>query len=117
MHLRQLSNTLQWMSENLELPHTIDDLATRSMMSTRTFARRFAAETGTTPVKWLTNQRRALRQDLLEDSDEGLEQIAAQAGSGSGALLRHHFQKVVGIAPTAYRRRFGGVAKLSEATA
>ncbi|WP_328411292.1 helix-turn-helix domain-containing protein [Nocardia sp. NBC_00403] len=103
-----LSATLQWMSENLELQHTIDDLAGRSVMSTRTFARRFAAETGTTPVKWLTNQRVLYAKHLLEDTDDGLEHIAAQAGFGSGALLRHHFQRIVGIAPTEYRRRFGG---------
>ncbi|MEV0294951.1 helix-turn-helix domain-containing protein [Nocardia sp. NPDC050710] len=102
-----LSDTLQWMSENLERQHTIDDLAARSMMSTRTFARRFAAETGTTPVKWLTNQRVLYAKQLLEDSDHGLEHIAARAGFGSGALLRHHFQRLVGIAPTEYRRRFG----------
>jgi transcriptional regulator GlxA family with amidase domain len=102
-----LSATLAWMTENLEHPHTIDDLAARSTMSTRTFARRFAAETGTTPVKWLTNQRVLYAKQLLEDTDDGLEQIAAQAGFGSGALLRHHFQRVVGIAPTEYRRRFG----------
>jgi transcriptional regulator GlxA family with amidase domain len=102
-----LSSTLLWMSENLELPHTIDELAARSMMSTRTFARRFAAETGTTPVKWLTNQRVLYAKHLLEDSDDGLEQVATKAGFGSGALLRHHFQRVVGIAPTEYRRSFG----------
>ncbi|MFQ6393803.1 helix-turn-helix domain-containing protein [Nocardia sp. KC 131] len=102
-----LSATLLWMNENLELPHTIDELAARSTMSTRTFARRFAAETGTTPVKWLTNQRVLYAKHLLEDTDDGLEPIAAQAGFGSGALLRHHFQRIVGIAPTEYRRRFG----------
>ncbi|MET7770307.1 helix-turn-helix domain-containing protein [Nocardia sp. NPDC005366] len=102
-----LAETLQWMGENLELQHTVDELAARSMMSTRTFARRFAAETGTTPVKWLTNQRVLHAKHLLEDSDHGLEQIAARAGFGSGALLRHHFQRLVGIAPTEYRRRFG----------
>jgi transcriptional regulator GlxA family with amidase domain len=102
-----LSATLTWMTENLEHPHTIEDLAARSTMSTRTFARRFAAETGTTPVKWLTNQRVLYAKQLLEDTDDGLEQIAAQSGFGSGALLRHHFQRVVGIAPTEYRRRFG----------
>ncbi|MBH0780040.1 helix-turn-helix domain-containing protein [Nocardia bovistercoris] len=102
-----LGEILHWLSENLELQHTVDDLAARAMMSTRTFARRFAAETGTTPVKWLTNQRVLLAEQLLEESDLGLEQIAARAGFGSGALLRHHFQKLVGIAPTEYRRRFG----------
>ncbi|WP_280480459.1 helix-turn-helix domain-containing protein [Nocardia cyriacigeorgica] len=102
-----LGATLQWMQENLELPHTVESLAARSMMSTRTFARRFAAETGTTPVKWLTTQRVQAAEHLLEDTDLGLEQIAARAGFGSAALLRHHFQRMVGIAPTEYRRRFG----------
>ncbi|MFE3444030.1 helix-turn-helix domain-containing protein [Nocardia sp. NPDC059180] len=102
-----LGTTLQWMTENLELPHTVEALAARSTMSTRTFARRFAAETGTTPVKWLTTQRVLLAEHLLEDTDLGLEQIASRAGFGSAALLRHHFQRVVGIAPTEYRRRFG----------
>ncbi|MBF6420695.1 helix-turn-helix domain-containing protein [Nocardia farcinica] len=102
-----LGETLLWMSEHLELPHTVESLAARASMSTRTFARRFAAETGTTPVKWLTNQRVLRAEHLLEETDLGLEQIAARCGFGSGALLRHHFQRQVGIAPTEYRRRFG----------
>ncbi|GAA5074544.1 helix-turn-helix domain-containing protein [Nocardia iowensis] len=112
-----LISTLQWMNENLDLPHTIEDLAARSNMSTRTFARRFAAETGTTPVKWLTNQRVLLTKHLLEETDLGLEQIAARAGFGSGALLRHHFQRLVGIAPTEYRRRFGASPEVVETPA
>ncbi|GAA5058524.1 helix-turn-helix domain-containing protein [Nocardia callitridis] len=99
--------TLEWMNEHLDLPHTVEDLAARSNMSTRTFARRFAAETGTTPVKWLTNQRILLTKHLLEDTDLGLEQVATRSGFSSGALLRHHFQRHVGIAPIEYRRRFG----------
>ncbi|QBS44023.1 helix-turn-helix domain-containing protein [Nocardia sp. CS682] len=109
--------TLEWMNENLDLPHTIEDLAARSTMSTRTFARRFAAETGTTPVKWLTNQRVLLTKHLLEETDLGLEQIATRAGFGSGALLRHHFQRLVGIAPTEYRRRFGATPEVVETPA
>lgn len=102
-----LSDTLHWMGEHLELPHTIEALAARAAMSTRTFARRFAAETGTTPVKWLTGQRILLAKHLLEDTELDLESIAHRCGFGSGALLRHHFQRSVGIAPTEYRRRFG----------
>ncbi|MGV9679438.1 GlxA family transcriptional regulator [Nocardia sp. NPDC003482] len=102
-----LRDTLAWMTEHLDLTHTVEDLAARSAMSTRTFARRFVAETGTTPVKWLTNQRVLLAKHLLEDTTLDLETIAGRCGFGSGALLRHHFQRVVGIAPTEYRRRFG----------
>ncbi|GAB2557944.1 helix-turn-helix domain-containing protein [Nocardia heshunensis] len=102
-----LSETLHWMGEHLEMPHTVESLAARSAMSTRTFARRFAAETGTTPVKWLTGQRVLLAKQLLEDTDLDLESLAHRCGFGSGALLRHHFQRLVGIAPVEYRRRFG----------
>ncbi|WP_410876437.1 helix-turn-helix domain-containing protein [Nocardia sp. A7] len=102
-----LSTTLAWLAENLAHPHTVDELAARSSMSTRTFARRFAAETGTTPVKWLTTQRVLFAKHLLETTDIALERIADESGFGSGALLRHHFQRHVGIAPTEYRRRFG----------
>ncbi|WP_028477425.1 helix-turn-helix domain-containing protein [Nocardia sp. CNY236] len=98
---------LEWMTDHLDRPHTIEELAARATMSTRTFARRFAAETGTTPMKWLTNQRILYAEQLLEETDLGLEPIAARSGFGSGALLRHHFQRLVGIAPTEYRRRFG----------
>ncbi|QLY33513.1 helix-turn-helix domain-containing protein [Nocardia huaxiensis] len=102
-----LSETLHWMGEHLELPHTVESLSARTAMSTRTFARRFAAETGTTPVKWLTGQRILLAKQLLEDTDMDLETLSHRCGFGSGTLLRHHFQKLVGIAPTEYRRRFG----------
>ena len=102
-----LSVTMAWMSENLDLPHTVDELAARSSMSTRTFARKFAAETGTTPVKWLTTQRVLYARQLLEGTDLGLEAISRRTGFGSGALLRHHFNRVVGVAPGDYRRRFG----------
>ncbi len=104
-----LAELLGWMSHNLEQPHTVDELAARANMSSRTFARKFAAETGTTPVKWLTNQRVLAAKQLLEDSDLGLETIADRVGFGSGALLRHHFNKQVGVAPGDYRRRFGSV--------
>ncbi|WP_067565231.1 GlxA family transcriptional regulator [Nocardia acidivorans] len=104
-----LGETLHWLEKNLELPHTVESLSARSNMSTRTFARKFAAETGTTPVKWLTGQRILHAKQLLEDTDMDLETVAHHCGFGSGALLRHHFQRLVGIAPAEYRRRFGGI--------
>ncbi|MBD0322466.1 MAG: helix-turn-helix domain-containing protein, partial [Aldersonia sp.] len=101
-----LAPTLQWMSDNLAVPHTVDDLAARATMSPRTFARKFAAETGTTPVKWLTNQRILHAKHLLEDTDLPLDTVAERCGFGSGALLRHHFNRLVGLSPADYRRRF-----------
>ena len=75
-------------------------------MSERSFARRFVAETGTTPHRWLTLQRVLLAQRLLEDTDLAVDEVAERCGFGAAALLRHHFRKVVGVAPADYRRTF-----------
>jgi transcriptional regulator GlxA family with amidase domain len=79
-------------------------------MSERTFARRFVAETGTTPNKWLTMQRVLRARQLLEDTALSVEEVADACGFGSAALMRHHFNKIVGVAPKDYRRTFGAKA-------
>jgi AraC family transcriptional activator FtrA len=101
-----LTATLEWMSEHLGEDMTVESLAEQAHMSTRTFARRFRAETGTTPHHWLTGQRVLLAQRLLEDDARSIDEISTRAGFGSAALLRHHFVKRVGTTPQAYRKTF-----------
>lgn len=102
-----LAAVTEWMLENLGEDLTVDQLARKALMSSRTFARRFRAETGTTPAAWLNRQRLLRAQQLLEQTSLGLEQIAADTGFGSAAVMRHHFLKVLQTTPTAYRRTFG----------
>lgn len=96
-----------WMLENLAADLTVDQLARKALMSSRTFARRFRADMGTTPAAWLNRQRIMRAQQLLERSDHALETIAQQTGFGTAAVMRHHFLKVLQTTPTAYRRAFG----------
>ena len=98
-----LGPALAWMLEHLDEAFTVDDLARRSAMSSRTFARRFVAETGTTPHQWVTDQRVLRARQLLEETDLPVEAVARDAGFGSAALLRHHFTRCTGITPTAFR--------------
>jgi transcriptional regulator GlxA family with amidase domain len=101
-----LAPLLAWIVENLDQPLDVETLARRSLMSPRTFARRFKAETGATPHSWVTSQRVLRAEELLETTDRPVEWIADEVGFGNAATLRHHFTRVRGLSPQAYRRRF-----------
>jgi transcriptional regulator GlxA family with amidase domain len=94
------------MVEHLDETITVEMLAAQAVMSPRTFARRFRAETGTTPHSWLTAQRLLLAERLLEDGDDPVEVVAARAGFGTAAVLRHHFQHHRHTTPLAFRQAF-----------
>lgn len=101
-----LGPALQWASAHLDRPLTVDDLAGRAGMSVRTFVRRFGAATGTTPLRWLLDQRLLRARALLESTDLPIDQVAERSGLGSAANLRRHFSLSVGVTPTGYRRAF-----------
>ncbi len=97
---------LDELGSELHLEHTADTLAGRVSMSPRTFARRFHAETGTSPHLWLTHQRVLMARRMLEEGDDPIDTVAERCGFGTGAMLRHHFARIVGVSPASYRRTF-----------
>ena len=104
----RLSTLLGGLLQNLDQPHSLDDLAARAAMGRRTFTRHFRQITGTTVGQWLLNQRLALAQRLLETTDRSMDDVAVRAGLGSATSLRQHFARAFATSPTAYRRQFGG---------
>jgi AraC family transcriptional activator FtrA len=100
------NSTLAWMATHLDKQLTIEQMAARAIMSPRSFARRFHETLGTTPHRWLLQQRLALTQRLLETTNDPIELIASQSGFQSAATLRFHFQRLLHITPLAYRQMF-----------
>jgi transcriptional regulator GlxA family with amidase domain len=101
-----LAELLPWVLNRLDQPLSVTELARRANMSVRTLARHFNAVTGTAPLQWLLTQRIHRAQEMLETTDESIDQIAAHTGLGTATTLRRHFNRVVGVPPDTYRRTF-----------
>lgn len=99
-----LAPTRAWMLEHLGAPVTIAACARHAGWSERSFARRFAAETGTSPLRWLHAQRVLEARRLLEATDLPVELVAQRCGFGTAGTLRGHFRRATATTPTAYRR-------------
>lgn len=98
--------TLDWAHDHLHEPLTLAALAREACMSERTFSRRFRAEVGVSPKRWLLAQRVGRARELLETTDLPIEVVADRAGFASAAALRLHLRRHAATTPTAYRTTF-----------
>jgi transcriptional regulator GlxA family with amidase domain len=103
-----LAGTCAWALQQLAEPVSVTAMARHAGWAPRTFARRFLAETGTTPRRWLTAQRLHEARRLLEVTDLPIDQVAARCGLGTAANLRLHLARDADTTPTAYRRTYQG---------
>ncbi|BCJ70637.1 transcriptional activator FtrA [Catellatospora sp. IY07-71] len=101
-----VARAMAWALDHLTEPLTVNLLAAHARMSPRSFLRHFARHTGTSPIRWLIEQRVAASLPLLETSDSPVEQVAAAVGFDSPATFRHHFSRCMRTSPSSYRRTF-----------
>ena len=101
-----LSPLLDWVKAHLNQPLDVGTLAARAGTSPRTFARRFRAQTGTTPLQWLLSARIRRAQELLETTSRSIDDIAWSTGFEAPVTFRSRFHQVVGLSPKSYRLRF-----------
>lgn len=90
--------------------HGLAELSAMAGLGDRTFLRRFSAATGLTPTQYVQNVRIAKAREMLELTQQTVDQIAWGIGYEDPAAFRKVFKKLTGIAPNAYRMRFGVAA-------
>lgn len=90
--------------------HRLPVLAAAAAMSVRHFSRVFADEVGETPGRYVERVRLEAARHHLETTGDTLDAIATRCGFGTTETLRRSFQRRLGVAPDAYRRRFRVVA-------
>ena len=87
--------------------HSIACLAQHAGLSERSFLRRFKQATGLTPVTYLQSLRVEAARSRLELTRDSFERISWDVGYGDTTAFRRIFQRIVGLTPSEYRRRFG----------
>lgn len=81
-------------------------LARACCMSERSFLRRFQAETGTSPKRWITHWRINEACRRLEETDDPIAAIARAVGYGTPVAFRQRFRAMKGVPPLQNRASF-----------
>ncbi|MEW2612161.1 GlxA family transcriptional regulator [Streptomyces sp. NPDC047880] len=101
-----LRDVQRWITDHPDADLCVETLAARARLSPRHFARAFRAETGMTPGRYVDRVRLEHARRLLEDTADGVEEIARASGYGTPEAMRRAFVRTLGTPPAEYRRRF-----------
>lgn len=101
-----LQQVQRWVIANPGDDHSVANLAERTGLSPRHFARIFQQELGVTPGAWVEAARVTAARQMLENAHHLPKQVAAACGFADVDTLRRAFMRQIGVTPAAYRRRF-----------
>ncbi|GAA3163684.1 helix-turn-helix domain-containing protein [Nonomuraea salmonea] len=104
----RIARSIAWALAHLGEAITVERLAGQAHMSARTYLRHFARATGTTPIRWLIQQRVQASLALLETTATPIEKVARAVGFDTAVTYRHHFAAIMRTSPSAYRNAFSG---------
>jgi transcriptional regulator GlxA family with amidase domain len=96
-----------WMQATGAKEISVATLSARAGLEERTFLRRFKQATSLRPTEYAQQIRIAKAREALELTRKPVDQIAWHVGYGDASAFRKVFQRVTGLAPAEYRRRFG----------
>ena len=83
---------------------TLEEVAGHVQLSPYYFSKLFKDEAGMTFIEWLTSFRIEQAKKLLDDTNLSLKEISYEVGYHNPNYFSRVFKKMVGKAPTDYRR-------------
>ncbi len=92
---------------NLSQSPSVEQLAKRAGVTTRTLARRFKRAVGCTPQAYRTRLRMDAARQRLEQPHQSVDEIARAVGYADPSAFYRAFVRAVGMPPRDYQRRFG----------
>jgi AraC-like DNA-binding protein len=101
---RQLGAAMSAMHEDPAHPWTLRELAEHVGLSRSTFALKFKAVVGQSPMGYLTRWRMLLAGDRLTNSGDPISAVALSLGYESESAFSTAFKRVMGCSPRQYSR-------------
>jgi transcriptional regulator GlxA family with amidase domain len=95
-----------WISDNIQMTITVEDMADQTGMSARNFSRRYSKLMGTSPAKGVEVLRVDRGRDLLMTTDKSIKEIAALCGFQDDERMRRAFMRTIHTSPSEYRKQF-----------
>lgn len=95
-----------WLAHNYERPDIVTELVRESGLPKRTFDRRFKAATGYAPLGYIQALRIEEAKQILETGPAPVEAVAREVGYEDTASFRRLFNRLAGMTPGEYRRKF-----------
>ncbi len=95
-----------WINKNYMYSNPVSEMADRSGLNPRTFARRFRAATGYQPIEYAQGIRIEVAKRMLESDATSVEKISSSVGYDDPASFRRVFKRKVGLTPGRYRKKF-----------
>jgi transcriptional regulator GlxA family with amidase domain len=95
-----------WIEQNYKCSNPVSEMADRSGLNPRTFARRFRSATGYQPIEYAQGIRIEAAKQMLESDATSVEEISSSVGYDDPASFRRVFKRKVGLTPAKYRKKF-----------
>ena len=105
-HREPLREVQRLIAEHPEADLSVPALAAAANLSPRQFSRAFTAETGVPPGRYVDRVRLETARRLLEDTADGVAEVARRSGYGTPEAMRRAFLQALDVSPAEYRRRF-----------
>lgn len=99
-----------YIETNLTEDFSLQRLADRAKLSSKTFMRRFKEATGLPPTTYVQRVRIEAAKQALEQGDATVEDITCQVGYSDIRSFRRLFRRYAGLTPKDYRAKFQAVA-------
>ena len=97
----------EYLAENLTRDVSLAEMAGVAGLSEFHFSRKFRAEFGCPPHRWLIEERVKLAGDLVKRRGLSLKEVAFRAGFADQSHMTRLFRRLYGMTPAEYRRTLG----------